>query len=252
MLPELSVVGDPEADERPDFFLTLANGRRVGLEIVRAINQGIARGRGTKIKLKKRVLADLIAEGVNAHVYISLTEGTGAMLAAESMRQQLAAEIKALVRLAKQGLADFEHVRAWRRYEWFNDIVDDTGYVCWRDPNRDRGMFDLEGTGIEFCNAVMVRPTNEPIVGCGGSGIGQPRHTIQEAIDAKLGSIDAYRQRKCDEIWLLVIGSAGTGGALDISDADGEFVSAYDRTFFLETFDRECVELSTVAPNPIS
>jgi hypothetical protein len=44
---------------------------------------------------------------------------------------------------------------------------------------------------------------------------------------------------------LLVVGSAGDGGGLDIRDAEGEFRSPFDRAFFLETFERKCVELKT-------
>ena len=55
-------------------------------------------------------------------------------------------------------------------------------------------------------------------------------------------------ERGYDEQWLLVVGSAGDGGTLDISDAEGEFTSLFDRTFFLETFQDECVELMTLRP----
>lgn len=43
--------------------------------------------------------------------------------------------------------------------------------------------------------------------------------------------------------WLLVVGSTTAGGTLDISDADGEFTSPFDRTLFVECFEDKCVEL---------
>ncbi len=64
---------------------------------------------------------------------------------AQHMRVQLASEIDALVKLAINALAAKPNDESpWHRYQWFEDIVDDTGFVCWRDPDRDRGADDLE------------------------------------------------------------------------------------------------------------
>jgi hypothetical protein len=57
--------------------------------------------------------------------------------------------------------------------------------VCWRDPDRDNGSHDLDGRGIEFCTAVMVRPHAEPLATCTGTSTGQPASIIQEPIDEK-------------------------------------------------------------------
>jgi hypothetical protein len=51
-------------------------------------------------------------------------------------------------------------------------------------------------------------------------------------------------KRGYDEQWLLIVHSASDSGTLDISDAEGEFSSPFDRTFFLETFEDKCVELT--------
>jgi hypothetical protein len=249
LLPQLLVVGDPVPRERPDFGLTLVDGRRAGLEIVRAMDQGIAAGRGAKIKMKKRVTAALGADGVSAQINFSISDGAAGVLAAHSMKAKLTAEIGGLVKLAKDALSDPPSPGSvWRRYQWFDDIVDDTGFVCWRDPDHDRGSHDLDGRGIEFCTAVMVRPHDKPLATCSGTSSGQPRSIIREAIGEKSGLLAEYRKSGYDEQWLLVVGSAGDGGTLDISDAEGEFTSAFDRTFFLETFADECVELITRRP----
>jgi hypothetical protein len=59
---------DPFKRERPDFCLTLADGRRTGLEVVRVVDEGIAAGRGAKKKMNARVTAGLTSAGANAHI----------------------------------------------------------------------------------------------------------------------------------------------------------------------------------------
>ena len=245
-LPELGVVGEPAERERPDFCLTLATGKHIGLEVVRAMDEGIAAGKGAIKKINKRVLGGLRADAVNALVVYSMTEGAAAVLATNGMKKQLAAEVAALVKLAKKALTESANRGAWRKYQYFDDIVNDEGEVCWRDPDRDRGAHDLEGSGIEFSSSVMIMPSNEPHAGSTGLGTGQPRSILQDAINEKAGLLDEYRKTGYDEQWLLVVGSDGTGGSLDISDAtDDEFVSPFNRTFFLESFEEICVELRT-------
>lgn len=244
LLPRLGVVDDPVERERPDFCLTLADGRRAGLEVVRAVDEGIAAGRGAKKKMKARVTAGLNAAGANAHINFSISDGAVGVLAAHSMKVQLATEIDALVKLTINALAAKPKGDSpWRRYQWFEDIVDDTGFVCWRDPDRDRGADDLEGSGVEFCTAVMVRPYKEPLTTASGTSFGQPASIIQAALDEKASLLPEYRKSGYDVQWLLVVGSTTDGGTLDISDAEGEFTSPFDRTFFVERFEGKCVEL---------
>jgi hypothetical protein len=265
LMPELGVIGEPEPRERPDFRLVLASGGSVGLEHVRAIDRRIAAGNGAIEKINERVLAGMVSAGTNASVVVSMDDGAAALLATKEMKPQLAVEIEAIVRLAKAALDDapsrksrIERRRAarglevpispWRHYERFKPDIMLDDIVCWRDARRDDGSYDLEGRAIEFATAVMVRPDDEPNVGRSGSSWGQPPTIIQEAIDKKAAKLEDYRAAGYDAQWLLVVGSAATGGTLDISAADGEFASPYDRTFFFETFADECVELRTRPP----
>lgn len=262
-MPHLDVSGEPSDNrESPDFILALSDGRQVGLEHVRAVDEGIARGHGTKQKLRRKGLATLAAAGTNAQVVVSIPEGVAAYLAMAEMKPALAAEIDAIAALAKMAI-DMEASRnrldgqlgrlgvesppVWRHFMHFDpDMVVD-GDVCWRDSRRDDGSYDIEGTGVEFCSMVMVRPSDTPHMGCNGTGTGQSRRIIQDAIDAKAKKLASYRSKSgLDAQWLLVVGSSTTGGTLDISDAEGDFTSPFDRTFFLETFEDLCTELSTV------
>lgn len=244
LLPQLGVVGTPIGRERPDFGLLLSGSRSVGLEVVRAVDEGIAADRGAKKKMKERVTAGMRAAGMSAHINFSISDGAAGVLATKTNKAQLAAEIEALVKLAKKALS--EHAigdKPWRRYQWFDDIFDEGGNVCWQDPDRSNGSHDLKGSGVEFCNTVMVRPYEEPLATASGTSLGQSASIIQDAIDEKAGLLSEYRTSDYEEQWLLVVGSAIEGGTLDISDAKGEFTNSFDRTFFLERFSGECVAL---------
>ncbi len=265
LMPELGVVGEPEPRERPDFRLVLANGRSVGLEHVRAVDQRIAAGNGVVQQIIERVRLELVANGVNASVVVSIDDGVAAVLATKEMKPQLAAEIAAIARLVKLALEDAPSTNSrierrrvalgleagtspWRRYRRFKADITADGTACWRDPRRNEGSYDLDGRGIDFVTAVMVRPDDVPNVGRSGSSWGQPPSIIQAVIDQKAAKLEDYRGAGYDEQWLLVVGSVATGGTLDISAADGCFTSPYDRTFFLEIFAGECVELTTRTP----
>jgi hypothetical protein len=125
--------------------------------------------------MKKRVVAGLVAEGVNAQINFSISDGAAGVLAAHSMKSKLTAEIAGLVKIARDALGDAPSPGSvWRRYQRFDDIVDDTGFVCWRALDRDSGSHDLDGRGVEFCTAVMVRPHDEPLATCTATRFGQP------------------------------------------------------------------------------
>ncbi len=89
----------------------------------------------------------------------------------------------------------------------------------------------------------MVRPYKEPLTTASGTSLGQPASIIQAAIDEKASLLPEYSKSGYDVQWLLVVGSTTDGGTLDISDAEGEFTSLFERTFFLERFEDKCVEL---------
>jgi hypothetical protein len=110
----------------------------------------------------------------------------------------------------------------------------------------DFERIDLQGTGVERADAVRIYPRDELLVTWSGLGDGQSSNIVQDAINGKAGDLPDYRQCGANEIWLLVIGSAGTGGALFIDDVDDVvFTSAYDKTIFLELFKERCTVLNT-------
>jgi len=114
------------------------------------------------------------------------------------------------------------------------------------DGDQSAGRRELSGTGIQHLDAIGIYPGTEARVTWSGLSNGQHSNIVQEAIDGKADDLSIYRQCGADEIWLLIIGSTGTGGALFIDDVeDVAFRSAYDKTIFLELFERRCMILDT-------
>jgi hypothetical protein len=74
-------------------------------------------------------------------------------------------------------------------------------------------------------------------------------HELQEAIDEKNIKHARYLQH-CDECWLLVIASGGRPSGLfelSVETRTHVYRSAFAKTFFMEVFGEELVELSTTA-----
>ncbi|HEU4734683.1 MAG TPA: hypothetical protein VFT22_42625 [Kofleriaceae bacterium] len=107
-------------------------------------------------------------------------------------------------------------------------------------------LLDLQHTGIERVDAISVYPNDDVQVTLFPQGDVQGTDIVQNAINSKIDRLSRYRQCKAKEVWLLVIGSAGTGGAMLVDVVDeNEFVSPYDKTIFLELFEERCVVLNT-------
>ena len=237
----LEIAGEPTKRESPDFLITLRDGRAIGIELVRALNEQIASGRGTRMRIKRQVLDSLKAAGVRAWVNVRLNEHTAGYL--NGAPDVLRREITAIVELARKTMGASPEER-WYHYEWIDHDFEEL-----KGNARANDVDDLDGTGIEHADVVSIHPRDEPMVTWSIFGGGQPPSIVQSAIDEKVEKLAAYRQCGGNEIWLLVIGSAGTGGSLFVDDVDDRvFTSPYDKTIFLELFEGKCVVLKTTSP----
>jgi hypothetical protein len=244
----LEIIGEPTFGDRPDAHLVLANGRSIGLEHTEVVDRSVARGRGVPDRIRDQLREALIAAGVRALVSVTLPEGASVSI---TSRVALAREIAAVVAVAKEALA--QPGTESRRYEQLReDIVMPDGTVAWHNPKRDEpGLFDLEGRDVNAFSSVKVLPSDETVAACHGTAFWSSHASlIQEAIFAKADDLDEYRKAGDDEQWLLVVGSSGgIGTALAITDAEGEFVSPYDQTIFLELYSGKAVRLKTRPPS---
>jgi hypothetical protein len=241
-------VNDIVKRESPDFVITFGDGRQIGVEVVRALNEAVARGRGAVARIKRTLREALESTDTRAWVSVSLNENTASFLNGDS--KALRAEVAAIAALARD-VADRDCEAQWYNYEWvdhsYDELEDLVGHPV--TYGRDPDVRDLKGTGVKHVEAIGIHPQKEPKVFVSGQGRGQHRRIVQEAIDSKCADLPTYRQCRADEIWLLVIGSAGTGGSLFVDDVEGvQFTSPYDRTVFLEQFEGRCVYLDTLPP----
>ncbi len=227
--------GEPIKRESPDFVIKLRDGRSVGVEVVRALDEQLARGRGTRTRIKRQLRDALTKRGINAWVNVSLTEGMAGYLNGEP--ELLRRELDAIAALA--GDVAGKLGETWLYYKRTSAEFDELG----------EDEASLEGTGVGYVRSVAFLAHEEPLVSWSTSGAGQPPSIVQDAIDDKAEKLVTYQQCGADEVWLLVVGSSGTGGALFVDDVEGRtFTSPYDRTLFLELYEGKCVALDTTPP----
>lgn len=242
-LLQLDLDGEPVERERPDFMFKLCDGRTIGVELVRALDEYIAGGRGARARIKAR-LAKML-DGLSAFVNVRVNEHTLGALNRDA--KALNAEIGVVAALARKAVAAGIPERGGRHYEWIDHELIEMGI---RQPP-DEYTHDLDGTGAQHVDCISIYPASELIVSWSSFGGGQRARVVQEVIDEKNENIEAYRECGADELWLLVIGSAGTGGALFVEEVEGkQFCSVFDRTLFLELFEGRCVPLDTIPPAP--
>lgn len=221
---------------RPDFHFT-RRGRRIALEVVRAIDNPVARGRGAVNDIE-RVLGTLLREAsIRVDVKLRLSEGEAAVLHGRADRGRvIEANAHAIVKLAREVAAAQEMV--FRRFTT-------------RTPVRPlrRGIDDprrLPMLGIDLVDTVMIRPHAETNVAVKGSAQPWGAGLIQKVIDDKNRKLATYRKTGDEEYWLLVVGSVGRASNFDVSVTEGvTFESDFDRTLFLELWQEKCVRLTT-------
>jgi hypothetical protein len=243
----LKTEGEPVKRESPDFLVTLEDGRTIGLEVVRALDEYIAGGRGARSRIKREVLARLKTAWIDAWVNVRLREQTAGVLNRDA--KALGREIDAIVALARKTVSTASESR-WYYFEWIDHEFEEA--MSHRRHGRN-GAEDLTGTGIEYADTVMIYPGKKPMVTWRTFSDGQRAYIVQDAIDDKSAKLPTYRSIGAREIWLLVVGSSGTGGALFVSDVeDVPFESPFDKTVFLEQFEGKCAVLKTTPPAALS
>lgn len=215
--------GEPPA---PDFLLELRDGAKIAVELTEARESYIAEGTGALKRLRSAVLKLLGTRGVTAAVraHLRLREETAAFLNSDA---------KLLHRVAEQVVAFVEpHVQQVAA-----------------GPSRPFTEEDLRAAGVECLRGLLLQPFAKLDVSTGTIGPGQRSTTIQAAIDRKASKLENYRAEVAGAAtWLLIVGGAGRGASVDAWEADGTFVSPFDRTIFVELYEGKCVVLTTTKP----
>jgi hypothetical protein len=243
----LELLDEPKKQDppRPDFTLTLIdNGKRkrVAIEVVEAMSEATRKGYyGARDLIVRLVREGMTKRGLAATVSLSIPLGFLPMLGQLSGKAQREMSSR-IVDLVAEALA-LPLDRECRGWTFAEDPEE--------RPRRSNLKFigDLRSRHIEYVRWVNVSPASEVHVQTGIGGMGTGLHLIQEAIDHKAAKRDKYDLRGVDELWLLVVGSTGTGGSLDVYQAESStFTSPFAQTIFLECLEAKCIRLKTTAP----
>lgn len=234
----LKLDGEPAKQDppRPDAELTLAGGTRIGVEVVEAMDQATRHGySGVRAQIVRNATNAMKQRGLAANVGLAMLDGLLPSLAALSKKEQIATALR-IVDLAAEAVAiPLEGKIGWM----FHDHCDNGR------TDGFRYVGDLASRGLQNFSWIQVSPWFEPVVLTLGSGIGAGPDQIQEAIDRKLKKRARYDLEGLKELWLLVVGSAATGGSRDLYDAKRTaFISPFAQTFFLECSEDKCIRLT--------
>jgi hypothetical protein len=230
---------------RPDYWFRLGSGRRIAVEVTRAIDQDVQAGNaGARQRLKKLIKDELVAQNIAAFVYLSIPIGIASAL--EEEPGTVKANATAIVQLAREVIESGVGPDETRHFEDI-DPDDESERFFVRSHRRKKNIAgDLSSRGIKYIDWIQISRSDEALVGSGGGGMGYGPSLIQGAIDAKREKYDGYDVSNADEFWLLVVGSTGSGSALDVRVTENRtFSSPFAKTVFLELFEGKCVALAT-------
>jgi hypothetical protein len=232
----------PEKQEepRPDVLLTLADGRRVAVEVVEAMDQALREGyAGTLRRVVYQVTDGMKARGLAGNVGLGVSAAFVATLAELSGKAQQALSAR-IVELAAQAVSTPPPPG---KHGWiFQDASPDVQPI----GNALHYSGELSSRDIEGFKWIVVNPWHEPIVLTGTYGETPAPALIQAAIDKKAARRPRYDVSNADAFWLLVVGSIGSPVAIPMNVAEQHsFTSPFDRTSFLDCWEQKCTWLKT-------
>jgi hypothetical protein len=242
----LELLDGPKSQDppRPDVVLTLIDGRRIAVEVTEAMDEATRKGYDGARELIVRLVTEGMKErGLAATVHLSIPLGFLPVLGGLPGKAQRELSSR-IIELAGEALA--MPLKTGTRGSVFADDPEDR-------PRRPNLQFvgDLRSRAISYFRWITVSPSSDVRVSTGTGGTGSGQSVIQEAIDRKAEKRGRYDLSGIHELWLLVVGSTGTGGSLDIHVAErNTFSSPFAQTFFLECWEEKCIRLTTM-PLPV-
>jgi hypothetical protein len=199
----LAKAPEPCDPPRPDFGLTLTDGRLVGLEVTEARDPEVAEAwRGTLPRFQAHIKEALEREGVTAQVLGSIPVDALVTLS----KRARAAAVRTIVSIVRGAMPTGFGQRSGSKFP-------DLGFLGYLAAT------PAANTSVAFA--------------CSGEPLGSD--LIQLAIDQKAPKLGAYQALGASEYWLLVVGGATLSGFVTVEDARSRtFTSPFDRTVFLD------------------
>lgn len=208
-----------EQRESPDFLMRFTDGHCAGIELVELADNGHAAGAAALRRLCGDVEDELKRRGLRAWVLLQSGDGFLPLLA-----PHVRANRDAIVELVAEQIAHDGRLRRYRSGEL-----------------RKRGVQFLTLVGVKAADDLTVGPTTHLM------GFGTPDF-VQAAIRRKEGKLSEYRQNigEALDVWLLMYAGTRPASGVWCQNVRGKtFVSAFDRTYYLDAFDDACFQVTT-------
>lgn len=215
VLAHLKISDAPNEREEPDFELSV-DGKSIGIEVTELADPRIAKGTAALKKLQARIVERLRGEQLDAAVHLAIPEGFGALLASPVVQKQHVDGIVAIVRaFLSSGL-----------------------------PRQELELEEMRKYGIAYLADVTLSPGSS--VTTGHRARGRHSNFVQDCINAKNEKAEVYRANVPGESWLVLIVGEAFRSAVDLRVLEfHEYATEFDRTFCVDTYTKEVVELTT-------
>jgi hypothetical protein len=212
-----------EPDESPDFVLTLADGRKVGLEVTEVHVENQAKGYAVAEQLCEEVKVALASRRVTMGVVMSIPHlYVGFSVLRPGRRAELAGLLAKLFEGDVPALANTKSVHHERE--------------------------ELTALGIDEVGSVTVNRNDGLYVGTTSSGMGSRGGVAQLGIDKKNRKVETYRAKMSGaEQWLLLVTGRSMSSSIWSRVLEDEFVSKFDHTFVLDCYEAKAFRLDTKA-----
>lgn len=238
---DLASAPTKQQPRKPDVLLVLADGQRIGVEVVEVMNQQAKKGyAGTLTRVSAHVIRVMRQRGLNANVGLVVRDG-GITALGRLKGDGEPALCRAIVSSVADALASPLPAGC---LGW---IYDDA------DPSAAGSKFHRLGTlsarGIKHLAWLQVVPYPEVrVITAVGNTVEGPQR-VQSAIDEKAEKHPKYDQEGLRELWLLVVNGLCTGTSLGLPRIESHtFTSPFVRTLYLDCWQpTTCVALRTRA-----
>lgn len=212
--------------ETPDVLADLPDGTGVAVEVVEPANERLAESMASLARLKAAVIEAARAAKVDVNIHMRSNNG----FIPNVDRKTLARAVTAIIALA------VEHAAGGAGSAVYDGSV-------------------LYARGIPALYEIRMWSSESPMVLTGTttreSG-GSVRERVQTAIKDKSAKIDAYRAGAPSRpVWLVVAaGLRFASGTQSEAVVNEDYESAFDRTFYVDAYDKTAFELRTRSVQP--
>lgn len=208
-------------NERPDFLLTLDQGRHIAVEHTQPRDESRAAHDQLLPKLTKRIRQGLKEQGLPLWVHMTLPlDSAQKLLADHDGDTTITDELLALILRDRVGVQS-----SWVEYSS-------------RRLREHPALASLEQVHVSECN--------QAIATWGSKNIDDRLTVLQEAIRNKTGKLLDYQNNvHADEFWLLVVSGPGLGCIPSLLASQLRHGKGYQQIYLMDEFGQHCFSLQS-------